>query len=378
MKILHIPNYYFPHIGGIEQTARDCVNALSQYEQKIFCFNHENKNITEKVDNTEVVRAGCFAKFASQSLSFSYGKLLRNTINDFKPDIIIFHFPNPFAAHFLLKILKKYENCKLIIWWHLDITKQKILRILFEGQTRRLLKRANKIIATSPNYLEKSKFLPDYKDKCIVISSCINDERLVVTEDVVLQSQDIKRQNEGKCICFAFGRHVKYKGFEYLIKSAKLLDDNFVIFLGGTGKLTKRLKKMAKGDEKIIFTGKLSDNDLKSYLLACDIFCFPSITKNEAFGLALAEAMHFGKPVITFTIDGSGVNYVNLKDVTGLEVENQNIEQYADAIKKLVAHPELCTQYGIAAKLRVDTLFTQIVFKKNVLEAIASIYKYSY
>ena len=48
---------------------------------------------------------------------------------------------------------------------------------------------------------------------------------------------------------------------------------------------------------------------------------FPSITKNEAFGVVLAEAMYCYTPAITFTIEGSGVNWVNLHQVTGLEME---------------------------------------------------------
>ena len=46
------------------------------------------------------------------------------------------------------------------MWWHLDITKQKLLKKLFRGQTLRLLKRADKIVATSPNYIEGSEFCP--------------------------------------------------------------------------------------------------------------------------------------------------------------------------------------------------------------------------
>ena len=43
-KILHIPNYYKPHIGGIEQTCHDIVEALAgEYEQKVICFS-EDKN----------------------------------------------------------------------------------------------------------------------------------------------------------------------------------------------------------------------------------------------------------------------------------------------------------------------------------------------
>ena len=77
MKILQISNYYFPFIGGIEQVTRDCSDALKgEHEVKVFCFNHEKGDKIDEVDGVEIIRAGCFAKVASQSLSFSYGKTL--------------------------------------------------------------------------------------------------------------------------------------------------------------------------------------------------------------------------------------------------------------------------------------------------------------
>lgn len=374
MKILQVSKYYFPFVGGVEQVARDCSNSLKDTnEVKVICFNHENGDKIDMVDNVEVIRAGCFAKIASQSLSFSYYKNLKKVFKNFAPDLVIFHYPNPFAAHYLLKELKKYPNCKLVIYWHLDIVKQKVLGKLFNGQTNRLIKRAVKIFATSPNYIEDSKYLSVNKCKCIVLSCCVNEERLSVYERDIKLSREIKDKYKGKTICFAVGRHVPYKGIEYLVRASKCLNDDFVFFIGGEGPLTESLKSLAKNDDKIIFLGKIKEEELKSHLLACDIFCFPSITKNEAFGIALAEAMYLGRPAITFTIPGSGVNYVSVNNVTGIEVENGNIEDYAQAIKFLANNNELREQYGNAARLRVENLFTEQIFKENLNNIICDL-----
>ena len=366
MRILHIPNYYFPHIGGIEQTARDIVKAVGSTEQKVICFNENNKNVIDEVDGISVTRCGAVVKIASQSISFSYNKKLKKMFKDFNPNIVIFHYPNPFAAHFLLKILKRKRNCKLILWWHLDITKQKLLGKIFKSQTERLLKKAHKIIYTSPNYLSGSPYLSRYKNKCELIPSCINEERLELSESIKEKAQIIRKNNLNKTICFAVGRHVEYKGYEYLIQASKKLDDSFKFYIGGKGKLTDSLMSLAKSDTKIEFLGKLTDDELKAYMLACDIYCFPSITKNEAFGLALAEAMYFGKPAVTFTIEGSGVNFVSLNGVTGIEVENRNSEKYAEAIKFLAENTAICDSYGRAAKKRVEDMFTESLFKEKV------------
>ena len=99
---------------------------------------------------------------------------------------------------------------------------------------------------------------------------------------------------------------------------------------------------------------------------ACDIFCFPSITKNEAFGLALAEGMYCGKPAVTYTIEGSGVNYVSLDGVTGIECANRDSRAYAEAIRTLGENPELRIRYGNAAKRRVEENFLYKQFSEHI------------
>ena len=371
MRILHISNYFYPHIGGIEQVARDIVNTLTEHEQKLICFNHEKGTKVEEIDGIEITRVGCQAKISSQSIALGFGKQLKKLMNDFKPELVIFHFPNPFVGHYLRKFLKR--DFKLVVYWHLDIIKQKILKKFFKGQTLALLKRADKIVATSPNYIDGSEFLPMYREKSVVIPNCVNTTRFVMDENSINEAQKIREKNQDKIICFAIGRHIPYKGMEYLVRASKFLDDRFKIYIGGGGPLTDSLKELASGDEKVEFIGRVSDEELKGYYASSDIFCFPSITKNEAFGIALAEGMYFEKPAVTFTIHGSGVNYVSINGETGLEVENSNSEEYAKAITKLADDKELREKLGKQAKQRVENLFLLETFKQNIKNLIEEI-----
>ena len=256
---------------------------------------------------------------------------------------------------------------KLVLYWHLDITRQKILGKIFHFQTVKLLERANIIVATSSLYIDGSPYLSKYRSKCICIPNCINETRLNITDIIRKKADKIRRENFGKIICFAIGRHIPYKGFSYLVKASMYLDSRFRIFIGGNGELTKKLKSKALGDDKIVFLGRISDEDMISYYLAMDIFCFPSITKNEAFGIALAEAMYFGKPAVTFNINGSGVNYVCLNRENCIEVENRNVEAYAEAMRKLADNPELRSKMGRAGKKRVEEHFLSSIFRKKIL-----------
>ena len=377
---MHISKYYYPFSGGTEQIARDVVLALKDIpgvKQKIFAFDHgtpaESKDSVDIVDDVEVIRCRCFTKIASQSLSASYGKRLKTVFDEFKPDVVILHYPNPFATRYVLKQLARYTETKLITYWHLDIVKQKVLKIFFKGQNRRLLDRSSKVIATSPNYVEGSEWLSSVRDKCVVVPNCIDENRLVIDDEVRAAAQKMREEDAGKTVCLAVGRHVEYKGFKYLIEAGRMLPDSFKIYITGKGPLTDELKAQAAGDDKIRFLGLVSDVELRARLLTCDIFCFPSITKNEAFGLALAEGMYFGHPAVTFTIPGSGVNYVNLDKVTGIECPNADSKAFAEALVALSGNAELREQYGQAAKQRVEDNFTYEMFRRNITDLVETL-----
>ena len=83
--------------------------------------------------------------------------------------------------------------------------------------------------------------------------------------------------------------------------------------------------------------------------------------------------MHYGKPVVTFNIPGSGVNFVSLKDITGLEVPNSDYEKYAEAIKQLGNDESLRKKYGDAAKERADSMFMFKQFKANIEKIVEDI-----
>lgn len=369
MKILQISKHYKPFVGGIEQVAHDISDSLlDKYEQKIICFAEGKDNKVENIDGVEVYKCGYLKKIASQALSLSYGKTLKKVMNEYNPDVVIFHYPNPFVAHYLLKYKKR--NFKLIVWFHADIVNQKILGKFFKGQTKRLLKRADKIITTSPIYRDSSLSLTNFKNKIGVIPCCINEKRLTITGEIKNEIANLKNKYQGKIIVFAIGRHVTYKGLTYLIKAAKYLDENYQVIIAGKGPLTEKLIEEAKGLKNVEFAGKISDSSVVAYLNVCDIYAFPSITKNEAFGISLAEAMFFAKPAVTFTIPGSGVNYVSINNETGIEVPNSDDIKFAEAIKALGNDINLRNKYGNNAKQRVIDNFTFKQFKENTLNLI--------
>ena len=350
MKILNIPNFYFPNIGGIEQTARDITHAFLEKgvtEQRVLCMSRtDRKTVHEEVDGIPVVRCGYSAKVRSQVMSLDFVRELRALMDDFRPDVVILHYPNPFTLFHLMRYADR--KFQFVLYWHSDIVKQKVLGRLFRGLEVRAAERADCIIATSPNYIEGSRVLRKFRKKCRVVPSCIDPSRFVVTPEIAERAARIRAEHADRTLCFAFGRHVPYKGFEYLEEARKVLPAEIDVVIGD----------------------RLSQEELIAYLSACDIFCFPSITKNEAFGLGLAEGMLFGHPAVTFTIPGSGVNYVSLDGITGIECPNRDAKAYADALIRLARDPALRESLGQNARERVLRNFTYETYKERIVGEI--------
>lgn len=348
MKILHIPNYYPPNMGGIEKTASDCVRAFAHHfapEQKVICMNRGARiTKTDYDDKTEIIRCASPLKLFSQSLSIEFPKRLGRLMKEMEPDAVVLHWPNPFTAFWLMRHAER--KFRFILYWHSDIVKQKMLGNLLKPLTEKTAARADVIIATSPDYVEGSSILSKYKKKVVIVPSCIDETLFQKTEETDRLAQKIRKENAGKTICFAFGREVPYKGFEYLYKALSYVDESV----------------------KLIHGKNLTQDELIAYLTACDIFCFPSITKNEAFGLALAEGMYFGNPAVTFSIPGSGVNYVSLNGITGIECPNRDSKAFAEAINKLAKDRKLRKTLGEQARKRVVNNFLYEQYAERICD----------
>jgi glycosyltransferase involved in cell wall biosynthesis len=366
-RILHIPNYYPPHVGGIEDVCHSIVSALKGFEQQVICFNDRKDTDDGMFEGVRVVRCGVWKKLFSQSVSLSFFGKLRRMFREFRPDVVHLHTPNPLACVYLLALIPK--NVRLIVHWHSDIVEQDFLYRFFCPIERILLRRADAIIATSPSYIEGSRPLMAHADKVHIVPNTINEAKLlprVGDEDVV---KAIRKKYGNRPILFFFGRHVQYKGLISLMDAVPRINPDAAIVIAGSGPLTDSLKAMTDAPN-VFFPGRITDEELRCYLNASDIFLFPSITRNEAFGIALAEAMYCGLPSVTFTISASGVNWVCPEGQTGLEVENRNAEAYAEAVNRLIADLPLRQTLGANAAKRARECF----LIEDVIPDIISLY----
>ena len=239
----------------------------------------------------------------------------------------------------------------------MDIVKQAKIYPLIKPIETRLLKRADRIVVTSPQYRDFSLPLQQFKEKIRVVPNAINKSIFAPRQYDEFRIDDIQRRYQNKPIVFFVGRHIQYKGLPNLLEAEKYVKTDCVFVIAGSGPLTESLINECNS-ERVYFVGRLNDDELRWHYYAASVFAFPSITKNEAFGVALAEAMYCKTAAVTFTIEGSGVNWVNLNGVTGLEVPNRDNKAFAEAIDEILTNKELAQRYAEAAHLRVLNNFT--------------------
>jgi glycosyltransferase involved in cell wall biosynthesis len=96
----------------------------------------------------------------------------------------------------------------------------------------------------------------------------------------------------------------------------------------------------------VVFTG--SRRDIPQVLQALDAFVLPSLY--EGFGIAILEAMAAGKPVIATAV--GGIPEFVLPGETGLLVEPGRVEVLADAIDRLMSHPQEAQAMGEKGRIR--------------------------
>jgi glycosyltransferase involved in cell wall biosynthesis len=355
MKILQIGKFY-PIRGGVEKVMYDMMLGLSA--RKVYCDmlcatteDHPGGVLTINA-YAKVIAIPTQIKFAATMIAPKMIVKLRQIAHDY--DIIHIHHPDPMAS--LALFLSGYKG-KVVLQWHSDILKQKMLLKLYGPLQEWLIERANLIAGTTPVYVQQSPFLGRMQHKVDYIPIGVEP-----MEPDTAQVQLIRQKYQGKKLILSVGRLVEYKGYKYLIEAAQYLDTQYQIVIGGKGPLHDELQELILQlgvEDRVELIGFVADADLADYYGACDIFCLSSILKTEAFAIVQIEAMSCAKPVISTAIPGSGVSWVNADEESGLVVPIENSRALAEAILTIAGNAEKYAGLSDGSLRRYQQLFTR-------------------
>jgi glycosyltransferase involved in cell wall biosynthesis len=190
-----------------------------------------------------------------------------------------------------------------------------------------------------------------------VIPSAVNPQRF--TEHVDSHSVIAKYGLEGKKLVLFVGRIVPHKGLDYLIDSAEFTPPDICYLIVGRGEYLSTLRRKAREkdlEKRIFFAGKVPSKRLPSYYAASDVFVLPSISRLEAFGLVVLEAMASGKPVIISNIPG--VTELITDGEEGMHVEPMDAKDLGDKINQILSDEDLRKKMGQRGREKVEREFS--------------------
>jgi len=346
--------------GGTEIAAYQLARNIAKIEEvDIFTTSINSKDSHEVSENMTIHRYGTVLKIASANLSF---KILYKPL-DCKIDIAHAHYNMPYSDYSALRYAKR-NKVPFVVTYHADAQESggNLIRnwaqiIYNRSLLKNVLNGADVIIATSNSYIDESKFLGNYRDKIEVIPNGINLEEF----DINLSKEECRDKlylpHDKKIILF-FGNIVSYKGPHILLKAfskAKVQFKDVKLVFAGRGGMQEELAKLAvelgiKSD--VLFTGYVDEKLKPVYYKSADIFCLPSITMAEAFGIVNLEAMACGIPVISSKL--GGIPDVVTDKETGLLVKPDDEEALTDAIIFLLENEDIARKMGNNGKKKVE------------------------
>jgi len=282
-------------------------------------------------------------------------------------EIYHLHFPYPLGeVAYLLR-----PRGRLVVTYHSDIVRQRNLFRFYRPLLGRLLRQADAILVTSPQYLQSSPVLRPVAAKCRVVPLGIDLGRFDAFDPDRVAAW---RAKLGTPLVLFVGRFRYYKGLDYLLEALRLVPEARLGLVGDgpEGPRLRRLVAQYGLGSRVTFLGTLSDDELPAIYRAADVYVLPATERSEAFGISLLEAMAAGLPVITTEL-GTGTSYVNQHGETGLIVPPRDPGALAAALAELLADPERRRAMGAAGRKRVEAEFTLDRLVKDVLRVYGEV-----
>lgn len=201
------------------------------------------------------------------------------------------------------------------------------------------------------NILKKihNKFMRKYIDNVSLFLASTNAEKNHLVKYGISENKlavlplgvtipNISRNPSEKFSVVYVGRLTITKNIELLIEAISLCKRNdFILIIAGQdfGMLNK-LKKLIKKhglEKRIIFKGRITENEKIKLFSESTIFVHPSL--EDVFSLSLVEAAGMGIPSIAFDVEA---NSEILSNNCGIIVKNSNVLSLANSIDYLLEH----------------------------------------
>ena len=359
LRVLHLTKRYWPHRGGVERHVRDLATGLvagGDAAVEVLVAADGGASRTWDDDGVHVTEAAAYGRAWSLDLAPGYLWAVRAALAR-RPDVVHLHEPHPLGL--LAWAALRHRMPPVVVTWHADIIRQRLLLPLYGPLQRWLLRESGAMIAQTERHVTASAFLPAVAAKCHVIPTGVDVARYLDAASATAGAAMRRGWGDPARVVLFVGRLIYYKGLPVLLDAMADVDGTLV--LAGEGRDRAALAAQASRlgiAGRVRFLGDVAEDDLPALYHACDVFVLPSTASTEGFGLVQLEAMACAKPVVSTRLP-TGVAVVNRHGVTGLTVPPGDAASLGEALNRLLQDRALASAYGAMARRRVLESFSR-------------------
>lgn len=355
--------------GGLEVHTKVLIDFLSSdYEIDIFAPKRELKN-NEILDGNKKYyfidtnyKTGYFSDFNTSNWNFGLYNFFKPKYEERKYDLII----SVSSAGYPLLRKKSEFLCKFLTISH-GTGLSEFLSVYNEGGI------SPSLIKNTPyflyNYLFKQREFINLSDFVVCVSDFVRENLIKETKSInknkfktifngVIVENTFEKEfsNEGKLKIIFSGRVEISKGIFILLEAIKNID--CTLFVAGEGLALNDAKKYAnenKLNDKVVFLGKLTFDNLKSYYKQADVLVVPSL-RIEGFPMSIIEGMSYYLPVIASKVGGN--SDAILENKSGFLIEPGNSDDLKQKLEFFNNYPEKIKEFGINSRNLVVQRFS--------------------
>lgn len=338
-------------LGG-EVHDREILKALAKLGVEVEILLPKNRPYNKTIKNWQVKYASIKHIFPAYLFNLLVIPYLFKTYKEKQFRILRIHSPyfvGPAALFFKLF----HKEVVLIPSYHL---KEK--NPFFNLINKLTMKKWDRVITVS-HYLKKT-LVDDYQVDSKKIKVIYNGVSSIFKPQKK-DSRLVKKLGlKGKRVLLYVGLLTKRKNVGFLFDVLAKIKKEYpkaILLICGDGPEKKKLIRQAERwqlNDRVIFTGPYYSKDLVKIFNLADIFVFPS--KNEGFGLVVAEAMACKKPVIVS--NNSSLPEIVDEGKNGFLAETNNLKDWEKKLRILIENKSLREEFGKKGRRKILKSFS--------------------
>ena len=325
--------------GGVEIVVKELCTRMAQQGCQVTCYNRSGHHVSgaeyDDIDNTnyEGIRQKCVPTIEKKGLAAVSSSFFAALYSAFgKYDVVHIHAEGPAFFCWIPKLFgKRVVNTIHGLDWDREKWCGSIASKFIRGGEKNAVKYADEIIVLSKGV--QDYFKETYGRETHFIPNGVNRPQ-IREANLITEKFGLKKDSY---ILF-LGRLVPEKGIRYLVEAFKnVKTDKKLVIAGGssdTDSFMEELKELAKGDDRILFTGFVQGAMLDELYSNAYIYTLPSDL--EGMPLSLLEAMSYGNCCLVSDIP----ECAEVVEDKALIFKKADVQDLQEKLQDACDHPE--------------------------------------